>query len=103
MTPTAGKIRVQIQPGYSWIILVSPNQRADQAYTYMDYLHAEVQLTAPWKVNFIAGGPTLPHSRIVKTLSSWTKWDDQEAVDFSGTAAYETSFALKKMMESAIY
>lgn len=96
LTPTAGKIRVQIQPGYSWIILVSPNQKTDKVYVYMDYLHSEVQLTAPWKVNFIAGGPTLPHSRNVKTLSSWTKWDDQEAVNFSGTAAYETSFSLKK-------
>ena len=49
-----------------------------------------------WKVSFIAGGSVLPHARKIGRLSSWTECCDKDAINFSGTAAYEKTFSMRK-------
>ena len=90
-----GKIRVQIPSGYSWIILAS-GQGAKEHYRYQDELSQVVQLDHDWKVSFIAGGPVLPKTKTLDQLSSWTEWGDKDAINFSGTAAYEKAFSIEK-------
>ncbi len=90
-----GKIRVQIPSGYSWIILAS-DQKAKETFRYQEELSQVAQLDRDWKVSFIAGGPVLPRARKLERLSSWTAWGDKDAINFSGTAAYEKTFSIDK-------
>jgi len=90
-----GKIRVQIPSGYSWIILAS-DQKAKETFRYQDELNQVAQLDRDWKVSFIAGGPVRPKPQKLVRLSSWTEWGDKDAVNFSGTAAYEKTFSIHK-------
>jgi hypothetical protein len=62
-------------------------------FKYRDQLSEELELTGPWEVSFISGGPQLPKPKTVQNLSSWTTWSDA-AAKFAGTAAYETKFDL---------
>src|SRR5690606_26375467 len=59
-------IRVQIKPGYAWIIKVGDQEPALPALRYQDQLMEELTLTAPWHVSFIAGGPTLPKPQTIQ-------------------------------------
>src|SRR5690606_11378767 len=43
-------IRVQIKPGYAWIIKVGDQEPALPALRYQDQLQEELTLTAPWRV-----------------------------------------------------
>jgi len=86
-------IRVQIKPGYAWIIRVGAQESTLADLWYQDELREELALTAPWHVSFISGGPKLPKSQTIQSLSSWAIWND-DAARFAGTAAYETSFEL---------
>ena len=90
-----GKIRVQIPSGYSWIVLASA-QQAGEPFRYQDELNQVAQLDRDWKMSFIAGGPVLPKAKKLDHLSSWTDWGDQDAVNFSGTGAYETTISINK-------
>lgn len=87
-------IRVQIKPGYAWIIKVSDRAPALADVKYQDQLREELALTAPWQVSFISGGPQLPKKQTIQRLSSWTTWNEA-AAKFAGTAAYENSFELQ--------
>ena len=50
-------------------------------------------LSGPWQVDFLEGGPTLPASRTLETLSDWTTWPDADELRaFSGTARYRITF-----------
>ncbi|WP_312788622.1 glycosyl hydrolase [Sphingobacterium sp.] len=89
------KVRVQIPSGYSWIVLASERQ-ASEPFRYQDELHQVTQLDHDWKVSFISGGSVLPHARKIGRLSSWTEWGDKDAINFSGTAAYEKTFSIEK-------
>jgi hypothetical protein len=86
-------IRVQIEPGYAWIIKISDSINVLPDFKYRDQLSEELELTGPWEVSFISGGPQLPKPKTVQNLSSWTTWSDA-AAKFAGTAAYETKFDL---------
>lgn len=87
-------IRVQIKPGYAWIIKVGDKETGLTNVRYQEELREELVLTAPWQVSFIAGGPKLPKKQTIQRLSSWTTWNETTA-NFAGTAAYETSFELQ--------
>jgi hypothetical protein len=50
------------------------------------------ELSGPWQVAFMAGGPELPAERRVERLSSWTTWGSDDLKRFSGTARYTTTF-----------
>ncbi|MDM1293572.1 glycoside hydrolase [Sphingobacterium sp. N143] len=90
-----GKIRVQIPSGYSWIVLAS-EQQAKEPFHYQDESTQVAQLDRAWKVSFTTGGPVLPKPQKLDHLSSWTEWGDKDALNFSGTAAYETTFSIHK-------
>ena len=95
MPSSDGKIRVQIPSGYSWIVLAS-EQQAREPFRYQDELNQVAQLDRDWKVSFMAGGPVLPKAERLDQLSSWTEWGDKDAVNFSGTGAYETTISIHK-------
>ena len=53
-------------------------------------------LTGAWNVEFTAGGPKLPQSQTIDSLSDWTTWstDSENLRSFSGTGTYEIDFDL---------
>ena len=52
---------------------------------------SNIPIEGPWQLEFIDGGPALPKSTTIPTLSSWTTLPDPAASAFSGTARYTTS------------
>jgi len=60
-------------------------------------------LTGVWSVEFTAGGPTLPQSQTIDSLSDWTTWgtDSENLRAFSGTATYKTEFDLPSQQADA--
>jgi hypothetical protein len=57
--------------------------------------HAVAELSGPWEVEFLEGGPTLPAPRRLAALTDWTTWhgDDVDAIRaFSGTARFTCRF-----------
>ena len=50
--------------------------------------NAAQPVTGPWQLTFVEGGPVLPASRTISSLSSWTDLDDPDCKAFSGTAEY---------------
>ncbi len=96
-----GDVRLQIPPGYAWIVVLSDRPMAATPYKYLD---SEAELSVfnqPWNVTFISGGPTLPKNRTLKQLSFWTAWNDQDANRFSGIANYETTIQLDKQQDKS--
>ncbi|HYG17349.1 MAG TPA: glycosyl hydrolase, partial [Ohtaekwangia sp.] len=51
-----------------------------------------VALRGPWSVTFTEGGPVLPESLEIDTLTSWTMFPQDACQAFSGTAAYTITF-----------
>lgn len=94
-------IRLQIRPGYAWIVQVSGDSSNHKTFRYQENLLEEAVLSSHWKVSFVSGGPELPVARTVQQLTSWTEWGDAKANKFSGTAAYETVFELTKDHEKS--
>lgn len=89
-------IRLQIPAGYTWIVLVSDQDKAENTYRYIDQPQEETVFVNPWEVSFLRGGPQLPEGRTLNTLSYWTDWGNEVANKFAGEAAYKTSFSLQK-------
>lgn len=101
LDPEDGKIRLQIPAGYSWIILVSDTRRADVPFPYRREAEEVILPEGRWEVRFVQGGPELPADREIDSLSRWTDWKDETANRFSGTAAYETTFQMKKQSDKS--
>ncbi|MFD1768647.1 glycosyl hydrolase [Sphingobacterium suaedae] len=91
-----GLLRVQIPPGYAWIVMISDRRQSADRYHYANEWHDEPVFKNPWKVSFVQGGPSLPSPRTLDRPVYWTSWGDRVAQIFSGTGAYETSFRLQK-------
>jgi hypothetical protein len=81
---------VQLSPMQSLIIETHQND-----VTLSDYPlwknSRETAVEGKWKIDFIAGGPSLPPSIETDTLSSWTKYG-KDYESFSGAVTYSVKF-----------
>ncbi|WP_133639017.1 glycosyl hydrolase [Sphingobacterium paludis] len=91
-----GNVRLQIPPGYAWLVALSDEPVANTPYPYISKKTELPVFKQPWKVTFISGGPELPKSRTLQQPSFWTAWNDADANRFSGIAHYETTVQLDK-------
>lgn len=91
-----GRIRVQLEPGYAWILKVDQSTPALPAFRYLENEKVLPVFNQPWKLSFVKGGPKLPAGKTLKKLQYWTDFKESSYQNFSGTAAYETTFQLKK-------
>lgn len=60
-----------------------------------------LQLTGPWTVNFVAGGPELPPVWQTDTLGWWSQRKEAAYQNFSGTAVYTTTFSAPQQKVAA--
>jgi hypothetical protein len=87
----AREVYLQLPAGGSLIVAESPSAARD---TFDEFRAAgdAVDVTGPWTVHFLKGGPRLPGDQVVDRLASWTTFG-QDAEVFSGTAVYTARFA----------
>jgi hypothetical protein len=81
----------QIPAAGSLIVAESPG-RVDEAFELFRAAGEPQDLSGPWTVRFLKGGPSLPPLRRLDQLVSWTAFGHDAEV-FSGTALYTTTFA----------
>ncbi|MCV9387350.1 glycosyl hydrolase [Reichenbachiella ulvae] len=84
-------VYLQLAPGESCLVVCAETPFEGNSFSY--YTEGETQkIKGEWEVVFTKGGPDLPESRTLSSLSSWTKFEDVKASRFSGTATYTTTF-----------
>jgi alpha-L-rhamnosidase len=85
------EVYLQVPAGGTLIVAASPSIARERFESYR--VHGpSVQLSGPWTVRFVKGGPTLPQELTIASLTSWTTFGE-EAARFSGTATYAATFA----------
>ena len=93
-TNAAGKIHLQLAAGESVILRAFADKQVDgPAWNYWRTNGQPVELAGPWKVTFLAGGPTLPVDFQTARPASWTTFPDTNTQAFAGTANYTITFA----------
>ena len=92
---SAGSVAVHLQlPAGASVILRAwaKLEPPAPAWNYWETSGQPVEITGPWNVTFIDGGPTLPAGFQTASLTSWTTFPDPNTQAFAGTARYETTF-----------
>lgn len=90
----SGRARVylQLDPGQSLILRTGAGGRNLAPWRYFEPGGAARDLTGPWRLSFVAGGPVLPDPARLSALASWTQLGDPDMARFSGTARYTLEF-----------
>jgi hypothetical protein len=87
------EVHLQLAAGESVIsrVLVGEEVKGP-AWNYWQTTGQPVEITGPWNVKFIAGGPVLPAPFSTTNLVSWTELGDTNVQSFAGTALYSITF-----------
>jgi hypothetical protein len=85
------EVRLAIPRGTS-LIVVTGGDAVGGRFPILETAGAPIDIRGPWQVTFVAGGPELPVAQRVEPLASWTTFGGEPAKQFSGTAAYTTTF-----------
>ena len=87
------QIHLQLAAGQSVILRAFADKKVEGP-AWIDWRASgqPVEITSPWSVKFISGGPTLPPGVQITKLASWTTFPDTNTEVFAGTAKYETTF-----------
>jgi hypothetical protein len=89
------KVLLQLRKGESCIIQLCPGNVDIGDFLYLKHKKAEaVTLNNNWRISYTEGGPEIPESQNLSSLSSWTDFPDEKAHHFSGTALYTLDFEL---------
>lgn len=85
-------IRIQLLPERSLFIRCSSKDLKSHPFNYLHHTGSPDLLEGTWKVEFIAGGPSLPAPFISDSLKLWTEIDGTDYERFAGTACYSFEF-----------
>ena len=85
------EVHLQIPAGGSLLLATAPTARPERYESY-EPAGEPREISGPWTVRFVKGGPVLPPERKIDRLISWTEFGGEEVQRFSGTAAYTVSF-----------
>lgn len=61
-------------------------------FPYTQIAGEAINLSDKWELKFLSGGPALPAATSLNSLQSWTELNIAGVKEFSGTAAYKTTF-----------
>jgi hypothetical protein len=87
---------LQLRAGESLILRVCYDKKITRPkWNYWQTNGQPVEITGPWNVKFILGGPTLPADFQTAKLASWTTFPDTNTQAFAGTAKYSLEFNLQ--------
>ncbi len=94
---------LQLKQGQSIFLFAGNNNEELPDWKYTGSEKGRFSITGNWKLDFLEGGPVLPGSTTVNTLSSWTTLPDTMAAYFSGLARYSIDFKLDEPDKNGIY
>ncbi len=87
------EIYLQLAPGESLVLWTSTADRLQaEPWTYLKAAGEPIAIAGKWKIEFTAGGPTLPAPLQTEELRSWTDLGGDDAKRFAGTARYTVEF-----------
>ncbi|MFT3737797.1 MAG: glycosyl hydrolase [Breznakibacter sp.] len=86
------KVRLQLKSGESTILKLTDKTSEISAWDYLPPVLATTEISGPWKLEFIKGGPVLPKPLELPQATYWTMLGDADMDNFSGTAAYSAKF-----------
>lgn len=93
---SAVEVYLQLRPGESRVLRTYGDPEAlgpdARPWPYVRRGETAVPIDGTWKVEFVAGGPSLPAPFTTPTLGSWTALGDVESRRFAGTARYTIAF-----------
>ena len=84
-------VYLQVKPGQAVFLRTYDTKLDAPAWEYLTESGNPVELTGPWVVRFISGGPRIPDDIRMPELQSWTSFG-KDAEAFSGTAKYSIQF-----------
>jgi hypothetical protein len=87
-------VRLQLQSGKAIFVLVANQQLKAEKWNYLGKTLSQIVPIKDWTLSFKEGGAVIPKATNIQKLVSWTDLPSVEAVNFSGTGVYETSFEL---------
>ncbi|OCX51851.1 glycoside hydrolase [Mucilaginibacter sp. PPCGB 2223] len=88
-------VHVQLQPGEAVILKANSTPVALIAkWKYIEKTDAPLTIGGNWALHFTKGGPVVPADQQLSDLKSWTALNDPNAVSFSGSGEYTTTFDL---------
>lgn len=85
------EVYLQLNRGEAVILSTSSVRFQGEPYVYYEAGNEEVALNGGWTLTFVQGGPQLPASLEVDSLTSWTCYEGEAYQTFSGTACYQTT------------
>jgi hypothetical protein len=83
---------LQLTPGSSLLVWVSPNEVNGNAWPYYERTNTQMQLEGPWTLAFLRGGPTLPGNLNLQKATPWNEQPEEAYHFFSGTGRYQLTF-----------
>ncbi len=87
------EFHLQLAPGQSVILRAFADKKVEgQPWPYWQPNGQPVEISGPWNVKFLSGGPALPMDCQTAKLASWTSFPDTNSQAFAGTAKYEITF-----------
>lgn len=88
------QIYLQLEPGESCLLHTYTIAPEAPPWRYFSPAGQPQPIEGQWRVEFVAGGPSLPGPRQIGQLASWTEWpeDRAELEAFAGTACYSITF-----------
>ena len=90
------EVHLQLAAGESIILRAFEKKKIKgPAWNYWQTNSQPVEITGPWNVKFILGGPMLPADFQTAKLASWTTFPDTNTQAFAGTAKYTLEFNLQ--------
>ncbi|SOE23181.1 hypothetical protein SAMN06298216_3572 [Spirosomataceae bacterium TFI 002] len=96
---TLRRVRLQLKAGNA-IFVIGSNKAVDKNWEYISEFAVATEISGPFELTFIEGGPTIPTKRVLKQLRYWNELGAKEKA-FSGRAAYETRFNKPKTKAAA--
>ncbi len=82
------EVYARLLPRESIIIETYRSEPTGKKFEYYDDILPAMEIMGKWKVEFIEGGPVLPHPVKTENLVSWTALGGNDVKNFSGTAKY---------------
>jgi len=89
------RVHVQLQSGEALILKATTAPAiTTNKWKYIEKTGAPIIIGNTWALHFTRGGPTIPADQHLNELKSWTNLGDANAVSFSGSGEYTTTFDL---------
>lgn len=94
-------IQLDLEAGASCVVRTFTDRKVEASPVPSDTSAGPaVAVSGPWKVEFMAGGPSLPSVKSLATTAPWTSIQDKDVTDFSGTARYTANVVLPEVSGS---